>query len=357
VVLIAVGSVGVVAQLKNVALRALLLIALALQPMAWSTIVQSVPADVPALDDLSASLTETPPPRALVVVETDFVAASWMMAREVSGARPDIALLTTGLSTSSWPWRSRAPHPSYDGRPIAGQGRTAHERYTNGAIGQALGSVAIAAEPSAPLRRQGSLAGPYLVTGIRALSSTPIWQRSMGERWAAEIARQAAHGPAGDHDSAGAVLRAYEVERAWRQAVRGQPQAAAQSLSRALSFLERTERALLTSSAGGATIPPRSIPVVHAHDAFLMGREDAVREAAAFLATYGNPEAALSLLEAQQARGDARAMLQRGWLALALGDREAAQAALQAFIGAAPEWAAEAAPLSRALARPTGAAP
>ncbi len=258
--LLSVGAAGVatlatVPRLSPVGVVALA--ALALNPVSLPAVPTTLASNVPALDTLARAFVDTPPPRALVLVETDFAGASFMMARAIEGARPDVALLVTGLATSSWHWRTLASHPLFDGNPVRGRGPDAHSRFVDGAVQRALGRVPIASEADAPVQGHGAVAGPYLVVPAGGEpTESACWRTSTGERLAPLLAREAARGPGGDRGQARAVVRDEEGRRALRLAVRGHATDALHALASALPWLPRDEHRRLQ----GEGEIPRPLP-------------------------------------------------------------------------------------------------
>src|SRR5262249_37721799 len=163
-------------------------------------------------------LVDTAPPKSLVVVETDYSAGAWMMAQTIDGARPDVALLVSGLSTSSWHWKALARHPLFHHRPtlrdgsLSTTGRDLWNAYVDAAVRRGSGKVAILSEGDEPLHGLGVVAGPYL---LAAFTETQTGESRcaacVAERLARHVGTEAFDGPAGDHDAAHAVFRHYEV--------------------------------------------------------------------------------------------------------------------------------------------------
>ena len=355
--LIVVGAAGLGALLSRrprmTPIVAIALATLALNLPNLGQAHRSLESDLPVLDTLGLALLATPPARALVVAESDFTAATWMMHKDISGARPDVAVVVPGLITSTWHWRTLATHPLFDGRPVKGPGTTNRARYLAGAIERARGGVAIASEGGE--RREAIVAGPYLVsfptppansdgTGVSGQASFDV-----AERLAALVGLELAQGPTGDTDTAGAIVRNHVVARARWLTQRNQGQRALAELRRALFFLPSDQVALL-----GKAGPLRSErpPVVRQARTFLMGREDTVREAAVLLFRLSARRQAYALLQAQLERGDPRALLQLGWLKLADRDEPGARGALQAFLRVGGDLTHEVQALQQAFSGP-----
>jgi hypothetical protein len=343
--LMAAGAAGMAVLPRPGAILGLSLVAI--HPMALPQVPSTLRADADGLHTLGALLTHAPPSRALVVVETDFVATTWWAARAVEGARPDVALLATGLSTSSWHWRSLAPHPAFDGNPVRGRGTTPRAAYVDGAlhVARATGTP-IASEPDAPVGGSGTLRGPYLLHP----PDGAVAEGSMAERLAAHLDAHIAHGPEGDHGATGNVLRAHQLARATRLLRRSLDDAAFGSFARALHFVPAPLRARIGAVRGPLRMAPP--PAVRTPRAFMVPRADLVHEAARWVFATGAAEDAFALLQWQADGGDPRAILQLGWLHLAGGHPDAAGQALEAFRRHAPQHAAEADPLAHQLTGP-----
>ncbi|MFW6051050.1 MAG: protein O-mannosyl-transferase family [Myxococcota bacterium] len=348
--LVAAGGAGIGA-LSGVPRRAIpaaiLLVPLALPPVGLRAAPSVVRADSPALEAMAALLTHTPPPRALVVVETDAPATRWWAARATEGARPDVALLATGLSTSSWHWRTLASHPAFDGRPVRGPGTDVRQAYVRGAVMAARRMVGVASEPARAVGGRGRVAGPYLTVpaGSREVVDG-VRTRAMAERLAPHVDRLAAAGPEGDHRAAGNVIRAYQLERVRRLLAREETGRAFAQLARALPHLPADVRARVRDTRGLARQPP---PVVYDPTAFMRPPGDVTREAAILLFASGDTEGALTLLRTQMESGDPRALLQLAWIHLDAGRPEVARRAMDEFLRAAPQLSDEAEPLMARL--------
>ncbi len=328
------------------------LVCLPLASAAHARTANTLRADLPLLETLTHALVETPPPRALVVATTDFTGASWMMSRAIDRTRPDVALFVAGLSTSSWQWRSLSTHPAFDGKPHRGPGRDGHERYLHGAISYALERVPVVLERDTALINTGAVVGGYALLEARstlsAMERPRALTRSIGERLERMIAAALVASPGGDSDAASAIARDHFIQRAERLLRTGQSKLALHALRSALPLIPERERALI---AIDRELPVRSPPVIAEPHAFLVSQEHAVRIAAAALWALGKPEAALALLEAQTARGDARGVLQLCALQASIQAHSAALACLENFQSLAPALAAEAHPLLTALHR------
>lgn len=352
--LIASGAAGFASLARRGAYAlpaAVLLCVLALNSTSVLRASEALDASVPALETLSGSLVDSPPPRALVVAETDFVAASLMQSQTVDGARPDFALFVTGLATSSWHWRTLTHHPCFDGAPRRGAGRDARERYVNGAIQAALGRVAVASEPSWPLRGAGSVCGAYLMLPMSELEEPPaVLDSCIGERVERVLASDVLGEWGGDHDAAASVWRAHGIERAHRLAVRSRGRDALLSLARAEPRLPLEERAQMRAEPD-APLVRRPPPVVRDPHAFLASYDDVAHEAAALLWGLGDSTRARALLQHATERGDSRALLQLGWILLAEGNAADATRARDEFVARAPFIASEADDLDAALGR------
>ncbi len=304
-------------------------------------------ADDPSLETLAAEFTDIPPPRALVVLRSDFAGAAFMRARAEDGARPDVALFIEGLATSSWHWRSLRGHPLFDGRPLRGHGANSQEAWVNGAVAHATGQLAIVSEDDGPVHGRGAVAGPYLAIAARQSDATDTrWTRSVGERLEAELGREALAAPASDSDVVAGLLREEALTRARRLLARRLPGPAGVAYRRALGFLPEELRATVDRLRAPRMIPP---PVVHDPAVMLPSEGDALREAATSVLVAGAPADALKLLAWDEARGDARALLQFAIFEWARGAMAEARAALAAFDAAAPELRSEADALRQEL--------
>jgi hypothetical protein len=344
-VIAAAAGLGAVWARRSRALAAVGLLLLSLPQAGVRQVGDQLRATVPALDTLAVALTSAPPPRALVVLTTDFAAAAFMMARAVDGARPDVAVFVSGLSTSSWHWQQLASHPGLSGEPVAAPGRDAHERYTRGAIASALRRVPVALERDLPGVTPAAVRGPLAI-----LSAGPARPAvSFDEPLVRQLVREASRGPAGDSGAAAAVVRdsLYRgSQRLWRWST---PSEAVARIRAALWDLPAEQRARVVLAAdASATGQPF---VVDDPDDFLISREDAVRLAAAELWASGARDAAAALLQAQAQRGDSRSLLQLAHLQAWAGDRPGALRTLQALRAQSPRLGVEAAPLQRALSR------
>lgn len=319
---------------------------LAVNPSGAASAHRALDVGAPALETLAGTFLDTPGPRAFVLLDQDFAAASWLMAREVDGARPDAAVFVTGLATSSWHWRAMVEHPAFDGVPVRGVGASAREAYVDGALQVGLRAVEVASEADWPVGGRGTLSGPYVLLSA-AQAGRPVAEESSGERLQDELARGLAMTAPVD---AAAVLRRGAIRRARRLIGRELLRPARVGLRRALPFLPHAQRALVTR--GPTTAMTRPAPVVRDPNAMLPTREDTVREAAVLMVATGDPVGAFALLEHQAQRGDSRALLQLAWLELSGGRIAQARSALEAFAAAAPELGSEADSLRATLERP-----
>lgn len=344
---VAVGAAGF-ARLaaERISLRvasALALALLALSPATASELRARLRADVPALDSLAEWSFDSPPPRALVVVNYDFSAGSWMMARSVEGARPDIALFVRGLATSSWHWRQLRRYAAFDGRPRAAGGGDAHDRYTRGAALSALPRVPVVLERELPGLPVRGLVGPYLRVD-RAPEPRP---EALDDAALALIAREAGRGPPGDSGAAAAVVRDVLCQRSLRLFVRGAQARALAHVQLALWDLPESERALVHA----AELPsaPQLPRIVDDPSSYLVSTEDAARQAAALLWALSERDAARSLLQRQLERGDPLALLQLAHLQASAGQRADALQTLSTLEPLLSEASRDLAVMRRAL--------
>jgi hypothetical protein len=329
--------------------------ALPVVALSASDVRGALPADLPQLETLAFQLIDAPPPRALVVARSDFAGAAWMEARDVDGARPDIALLCEGLATSSWHWRSLAGHPLYDGTPHREGGGRGEAPWVRGAIARAIGSVAVAAESDVALHGRGLVAGPYLVMPTERVAATRL-ARSFAERTASAPARMIEWTPPGHAGSGHGVVREAAIARARRLRARGDTDLALAALRAAAAPLPPTETAHTetahTETAHTETAHRRSLrdapTVVEDPDAIFATEEDAVRELAVTLIAIGATDRAIAILDRQSSRDD-RALLQLAWIQAHDGLGDPARAALARYLELHPDRGAETAPLAERL--------
>lgn len=319
---------------------------LALAPLPETDLDAALRADLPQLEPLAFALRDVPPPRALVVVRSDFAAAAWMEARAVEGARPDVALLIEGLSTSSWHWRTLAPHPLFDGGPVRAGAGTGYAPWIRGATERALGRVAVVAESDGPTAGRGAVAGPYLVVLPDGRAPARL-ARAHGERTAGAAGRMLRWAPTSFDGLGHGVVREHELARASRLLARDRAALAITALRRASAPLP--ERA--TAPADDVLGSPRRAPppVVEDPDAIFATAEDAVRALSTVLVALGEPARAVALLEAQEARGDDRALLQLAWIQSEDGLVEPARAALARYLELHPDRQVETVALAARL--------
>lgn len=322
------------AQAKSIKPIVLGSLGLAIAPLPFTDLSSAFRAHLPELEPLAFAIVDVPPPRALVVVRNDFTAAAWMEARAVEGARPDIALFVEGLGTSSWHWRSLAHHPLFDGTPMRRGEGPGHAPWVRGAIEHAFGQVAVCVENDASVNGRGNIAGPYLVLapGIGG-SRDPV---SFGERTFASSGHRLSWTASSFGGLGHGVVRDAEITRARRLFVRGETALAILGLRRAASPLP-SNATREAEGVGGE--PRRPMPqVVRDPRAIFPTAEDAVRELAMMLFAMGEPLRAARLLEAQQARGDDRALLQLAQMQRADGLLEPARAAEERYRTLDPSW-------------------
>lgn len=302
---------------------------IALPPASARVLGDLLRADVPALEALTALFVESPPPRALVLVTSDFAAATWMMERSLEGARPDIALFVRGLATSSWHWKQLRAHPAFDGRPHATRGNDSHDRFARGVILSALLRVPVVLERELSGVHATAIKGPYLLLDPLQTQRPLVSEGAAVERWVRLIAREARLGPPGDTDAAAAVLRDFLCLRSLRLFQLGEYARALASVRLALWELPENERALVRSGAG----PSSSVLPIIVDDprSYLISKEDAVRQAAALLWALADPLSASTLLEHQLQREDPLALLQLAHLQASGGQRDSALRTLTAL--------------------------
>ncbi|MCA9583125.1 MAG: DUF2723 domain-containing protein, partial [Myxococcales bacterium] len=207
---IAIGAVGfaLTARTKVLHLSALVgLAALAANLPSLPFLPDHLRSDAPQLETLSGILTDTPPPRSLVVTPTDYVGGAWLMARALDGSRPDVALFIPGLATSSFHWRTLAPHPLYSGQPIFFPGSPNRRAgFVRGAIEQAYRRIPIVSEDDAEVIGRGAVAGPYLVIPADEVPTRASrWSASVGERLMPRLTWDGQ--TLGDQDVGGNIIR------------------------------------------------------------------------------------------------------------------------------------------------------
>lgn len=314
----------------------------ALNPSAWGSVADAARADLPALETLTGSLTQTPPPRAMALTTSDFAGSAWMMAQSIDGARPDVALFLEGFVTSSWQWHQLARHPALDGEPVRGVGQGAREAYLDGLLRSTLPNIPVALERD-PLPIDGAaVAGPYIVLEPHPTDATPLrMTASIGERLVAAIAADRRRGPPGDYGSGDGIVRQYEVIRARRLLVRGEVLEGLRGLVRASDPMPG-RLSKLGARAALRDLPLPGPPTVGEPVGFAVSARDAQRQLAVALWRFGQTDQAQQILRWQLGEGDPRALLQLAWLSAASGDRATALEALEGFLEAAPHLAGEA---------------
>lgn len=188
-------------------------IALPLSSGAMALAARLSSAETPELDAFDLELAEAPPSRALVVAQTDYVAAQWMYAQAVEGQRPDVTLFVAGFATSSWQWKEAARRGLISSTPVRDPTlRNARDAYLLGAIKRAVPLVEVASEAMAPMNKLGlpvRARGPYLVTqnhrgtnaarikgsftlmtaGLDAHLARALWRSVVDEAAAQQVAR------------------------------------------------------------------------------------------------------------------------------------------------------------------------
>lgn len=320
-------------------------IGLLVSPLPFTDLRAAFHADLPQLEPLAFAIVDGPPPRALVVARSDFTAAAWLQARAVDGARPDVALLIEGLSTSSWHWETLAGHPLFDGTPVRSGPGTGHAPWVRGAIERALGHVAVVVESDATVQGRGTVLGPYLL--LAPGTSDARDGRAFAERTFGASGRMLAWAPQSFGGLGHGVVRDAEIVRARRLFARDRATLAISGLRRAASPLDAEATREAEGVSGSPHRPPP--PVVRDPRAIFATDEDAVRELAALLASMGEPARAARMLAAQQARGDDRALLQLAWMQAEDGLLGPARAALESYLAQHPDRADETAGLAARL--------
>lgn len=273
VFLVALGAASLARLPLRHSLALVGMLALALPGLALPRVLDDLDAHHPELETLAAIYLESPTPRSVVVTDTDFVAAAWMEAQAVEGARPDALLVISGLITSSWHWETFARHPLFDGSPVRGPGDDPRDAYLLGVGIRAKDRVDLVSE----LDRWGLLGarGPY------AQSKPAI---RVGRDWLPKLAVDA--WPVEGDGAVAAVVRHAVARHALRLAERGHPAVA----WTAWSWIE------------GATVLPGAsergpLPVwIDDSRTFLVGAADARRVTSVLLVRGGRLEDATSRL-------------------------------------------------------------
>jgi hypothetical protein len=212
------GAAGLAALLQHRqrVLGGLALGLLALPPATLLELPDRLQVEAPALETLASVLVEAPPPRALVVVTGEHASTTWLMLERVERARPDVAVLVRGLSTSSWHWARLRSHPGLE-RPHRVGGADPHTAFTIGAVLSSLRYVPVALEQDLPGMRPNLLVGPYAVLDPRLPPGHVNEQpRSMSERWLEQLSDEALDGPQGDAAAASLAVQDLLARRAGR---------------------------------------------------------------------------------------------------------------------------------------------
>lgn len=298
-----------------------LALAMLLNPLAMRHAGEATHANVPALETFAGGLTDAPATRALVVVESDFVASTWWVTRAIDGTRPDVAVFVTGLATSSWHWNALAHHPAFTGVPQRGLGPDARAAFTDGAIRTAIPKVLVFVEPSWPTGGRGLPRSVYL-----SVSSVRDPQPKETAR-ATSIAFFAARAmPLGDHDIAGDILRAAAIERASRLAERGRLRRAIYAATATLPPARANEATALLPRTRRAPVP-----LVRDPRAVLATRGDVERFVATLTDAMGHTDVAVRWLKAQVEGGDPYGLLELAFFELARDEPTRAAALVREF--------------------------
>ncbi|MCA9617330.1 MAG: hypothetical protein KC586_31425, partial [Myxococcales bacterium] len=146
VFLVAAGAASLARLPLRPSWRPVAALAMMVPGIAAPRVLGDLDANHPELETLAHIYLESPTPRSVVIVDTDFVAAEWMEAQAVEGARPDALLVISGLSTSSWHWKTFAHHPLFDGTPVRGPGENARDAYLLGVGIRAKDQVEVVSE-------------------------------------------------------------------------------------------------------------------------------------------------------------------------------------------------------------------
>lgn len=273
VLLVALGAASIASLSVRTPLAVASLVALGLPGFAIPRVLDDLDAHHPELETLAAIYLESPTPRSVVVVDTDFVAAAWMEARAIEGARPDALLVISGLITSSWHWDTFASHPVFDGTPIRGPGDDPREAFLLGVAIRAKDQVDVVSE----LDRWGlpGARGPYA-------QSRPTLR--IGRDWLPKLAMDA--WPVEGDGTVAAVVRHGVAQHALRLASRNHPSTALV----AWSWIGATP--LDTTDARGPLATWVGDP-----DSLLVGSADATRLSAVLLVAAGRAEEGVGLLD------------------------------------------------------------
>jgi hypothetical protein len=297
VLLVALGAASIASLSLRTPLAVASLVALGLPGFAIPRVLDDLDAHHPELETLAAIYLESPTPRSVVVVDTDFVAAAWMEARAIEGARPDALLVISGLITSSWHWDTFASHPVFDGTPIRGPGDDPREAFLLGVGIRAKDQVDVVSE----LDRWGlpGARGPYA-------QSRPTLR--IGRDWLPKLAMDA--WPVEGDGAVSAILR-HAVARHAQRLVTARR---ARFATIALSWL--VELPTWSADAAGP------VPIWVDADDFLTSEGDARRLTAVALAAGGDVPSAMELLGEAPEELD---VVQLAAMQLALGDVERAR--------------------------------
>lgn len=319
------------------AVSALLLLLIATNPLSIASAADNLDANRPALETLGALLTDQPPPRALVVLRSDYAGATWQLARHLEGARPDVAFASIGLLSSSWQWNRLAAHPAFDGRPQRGRGE-GHDAWLDGLLHLGHGQVSLLVEDGRPLPE---LHGAYLAAPGASTDATRGVESPGLLASEDAFAEVSAAVLGGNDDLAAGVLRDHLLRRTLRFGERGRHDEALATLPALLAHLQSPHndvwRALEHNEPEVAGVPAAIVNTPGPHAT----RGDAMRAAAVVLQGQGRFTLARQVLGAAFEDGDVRSLLQLALLEAAAGRTDEARRALRGFRTQAPELASE----------------
>ena len=290
--------------LWQVALAAVALALLAVNPPNVAAARMHTTAGTLPIDTLGVAQMASPPPRSLVVVQSGSMFLTALGAGAIEGARPDVAFFGTGLATAPWVWRRLASHPLFDGRlylASALRGASVRDQAVAAAVSKARGKVPIAYDRSPLAPRGAPVDGLYILEWPRG--QTPSPGPSFGERLIPYIAETARTYPLGDADAGGAHLRQTLLTRAQDFLDRGDFQGASRAFRDALWFLP-PELLARADIPGPAVRPMTKIVLKKEPTAAGTSRGDTIRILSVLLDATGKHDAAVALLKHQIAEGD-----------------------------------------------------
>lgn len=328
---------------------AALLIGTAAHPLGWAWNLLRFDRTERPLETFCTLATHVPGPRALVVVESDLLAASWMLKQSTEEARPDVRVFVRGLSTSSWHWRRMAGHPAFDGTP-ARQGRgDLYQQFTAGAVALALGQVDVHVEtdrlvpaharpgsPTTTQARTSTVAGPYLRHGAESDSPGSVEDSLLRDLGRVIQTRNngrplpLASVAGEDEELTVLALREVFLRRGQRLLARGDTANGFASVARSLGNTSGALHEGLAAIDGSERLTAAPAPPVTDSPPLGRSHQDAVRAAAVWLDALGHGREAIQILAELSAQDDPLAPLQLAWIEFRHGRVSAARAALAA---------------------------